>query len=271
MGADEIAQWRIFINERNRLNHYELIPEHLQYIDEYSIEQAWEMAAAWDRYRGNPEGYYIRAYYAAEARVPHDDMTITLADMYWQYFLGSRPGEFKTFTSAEVLEMLRLCGVTPTIMGEAASQLGDMIGGGIVGGAASFSNRYIPGGSAGSGLGGMGGSRMRGDGTHWNSSLFKDKESIYNQADKHTFSDKHVNDGIMNLGGSKSDILELGIQNIQKASDAGLLNQGTNNILIRVNGQEAVIRAHFVGNELYSFNLYPNITTRNITNVIDFR
>ncbi len=85
----------------------------------------------------------------------------------------------------------------------------------------------------------------------------------------HIFSSKHLNSGIMQLGGSRKEIMTNAGKIIGEVNDAGLLKQGSNQIETLMNGQRATIRAFFdQAGELKSVNIFSGSSGRQLGNVI---
>lgn len=102
-----------------------------------------------------------------------------------------------------------------------------------------------------------------------------DGETVYKAKNAldydHVFSADHIQGGIMNLGKDRADIIKQMSDNVMRADQLGKLKEGSNQILTRMNGQDATIRAFFKGTELQSINCFSGNTAREIGNVINLR
>ncbi|MGV6852207.1 MAG: SpvB/TcaC N-terminal domain-containing protein [bacterium] len=88
---------------------------------------------------------------------------------------------------------------------------------------------------------------------------------------EHIFSKKHIVTGTMDLGNSKSAILQAARNALQLADKGGRLQNGSNTIIIKINGHDATVRGFFLNGEIQSLNVFKGISDRVGQYVIDLR
>lgn len=102
------------------------------------------------------------------------------------------------------------------------------------------------------------------------SGIIKKFDIIEKMAD-HTFSPKHVNAGINNLGESQIDILSKMADLIIKADMVGGLKEKSNQIFANINGIDLTIRCYIENGKIMTMDSFVGIATRIIGNLVDLR
>jgi hypothetical protein len=82
----------------------------------------------------------------------------------------------------------------------------------------------------------------------------------------HSFSQDHISKGIMDLGGSREDILDIAISKIQKHSSKFI--EGSNTIIATINGHTTTITTFVRDKKVISGNIYKGMSKRKVKNLI---
>ena len=88
---------------------------------------------------------------------------------------------------------------------------------------------------------------------------------------EHIFSADHVREGIMDLGKSKTEILNQARDALMAANKPGGLREGMNTVITKINGYDATVRAFIKNGEMQSMNLFKGLSDRVGQYVIDLR
>lgn len=122
---------------------------------------------------------------------------------------------------------------------------------------------FASGGGGSSGGGGAGGS--------WTVfSLDEDKLWDKELAQPHIFSKDHINNGIMDLGSSKSNIFQKIVKVAWAASKVIATLEGTKTIHTVINGIATTVRMHLVDGNVVSLNAFTDYSSRIIGELVDF-
>lgn len=105
-----------------------------------------------------------------------------------------------------------------------------------------------------------------GCGTLWFHSNFNKDNAL-----RHMFSRDHINNGIMNLGGSQDEIYNAVLENISTAAGRNGLEEGSNQILTTINGYDTTIRTYVQNGQILNVNAFVGDTARQLGNVINLR
>lgn len=90
----------------------------------------------------------------------------------------------------------------------------------------------------------------------------------FETVEKHIFSVEHAKNGILNWGETKEIINDKIVEIIKKADAKNLLQEGPNNIVTHINGQEITIRAFLKGDHLWSYDAFPGLSNRKVKNIV---
>ncbi len=95
--------------------------------------------------------------------------------------------------------------------------------------------------------------------------------NIYGALDKsikHIFSNKHITNGLMDLGKNRKDIFKSITSKIKDANKSNLLKEGGNQIKTTINGVEAEIRVFIKDGKALSIDCFKGHSKRNMGNTI---
>ncbi|KRU24980.1 RHS repeat-associated core domain-containing protein [Clostridium sporogenes] len=97
-----------------------------------------------------------------------------------------------------------------------------------------------------------------------------DKSSLLRKSEKHIFSDKHIKGKIMDLGNNKQEIMNSGLDIIEKLDIKGMLREGPTQIKTIINGHEAEIRIFIKDGKIMNFDMFKGHSPRNMGNTIKY-
>ncbi len=86
----------------------------------------------------------------------------------------------------------------------------------------------------------------------------------------HVFSKKHLERGIMDLGTSRSDILNKGFDIVKELDGKRLIKEGHNQIKTHISGIESEIRIFVKDGKMINFDMFKGWSGRNMGNTIPY-
>ena len=85
---------------------------------------------------------------------------------------------------------------------------------------------------------------------------------------RHVFSDKHVTDGILELGKNKDDIWNNGLNIIKEMDQKGMIKEGPTQIKAYMNGKKVELKVFVKQGIIISFDMFKRWSGRDMGNTI---
>ena len=95
-----------------------------------------------------------------------------------------------------------------------------------------------------------------------------DKEILAKNYKRHVFSDKHVTDGILELGKNKDDIWNNGLNIIKEMDQKGMIKEGPTQIKAYMNGKKVELKVFVKQGIIISFDMFKGWSGRDMGNTI---
>ena len=112
----------------------------------------------------------------------------------------------------------------------------------------------------------------RGKGGHQttDNGIFRDvnEAELRDKVKRHVFSEKHIKDGIMDLGSNQDDILDKGFNIIKEMDGKGLLKENSTQVKTHLDGMKTEIKIHVKDGKIINFDMFKGWSNRDMGNTI---